>query len=476
MRVRNAVPPLLLVLVLGLLAGFAWLSRHPEDPRVIAAEEWPVIGPVVARVRAAYLPSAEETRSGLGDSDRPTEILVRTVPAPPEEPGVPAKTQAAESVWVAPETPLRRAPRLDAPVLDTITDYTEIPVLERLPAPPLADDERPAFWLEVWHRGHTAWIRYVEPPPGEPVLGRKPEPVLPLESLEPDPERLTLALDLLGSRRASGRLGPYVLYTDVTDPYLLQRLSAVAEQLEPIYRQRYDLELVGEPAEAVVLFSREDDYRSFQQAWERLAGLPAAGHAGRGLVAFFVEGRQYNETVSTLVHELAHLLNRRALGPALPPWLDEGLAEDLTWAEIDPTGRLRPGTWGGDLVALERDGVIVGDLLTAGLAIRRRLPLVHDSLERDLVPSPHALLTLDWKEFVGPRREVHYLQAGLLIRFLLDERDLAPRFRRFLADTAEGRPLRPERFRETLELSWSEISERWTAWVGNEAQLAPIRR
>ena len=232
MRVRNAVPLLVLVLLLGLLAGFAWLSRHPEDPRVAAAEEWPVIGPVVARVRTAFLPPKEEAQPGARDADRPTEILVRAVPAPPEEPGVPAETEVAESVWVAPETPLRAAPRLDAPVLLTIDQYTEIPVFERLPAQPRAGEERPAFWLEVWHRGRTAWIRQVEPPLGEPPLGRKPEPVLPLESLEPDPERLALALDLLGSRRASGRLGPYVLYTDVTDPYLLQRLSAVAEQIE----------------------------------------------------------------------------------------------------------------------------------------------------------------------------------------------------------------------------------------------------
>lgn len=483
MRLRNAVPPLVLVLVLGLLAGFAWLSRNPDDPRLDRAEEWPIVGPAIGWVREAYrAPDEDPALASSGDASEGSEggapageILVPAVAG--SSPPPPGRPVGSELLWLAPGTPLHAAPRLDARVLRSIERYTSLPFTERFLAPSLEDEERPAHWHKVFHQGDFAWVRVVEPEPGEPPLGRDPEPVRPVTSLTPDPERLDLALQLLGTDRSSGRLGPYLLYTDVTDPYLLQRLSAVAVQIEPIYQRRYGVELVGEPGEAAVVFARREDYRAFQAAWSNLAGLPSAGHAGAGMVSFFIEGRQFNELVSTLVHELVHLLNRRALGPALPPWLEEGLAEDLTWAEIDPTGRLRPGTWGGDRVHTverheSRRGVVIGDVVTGGLAVFRILPRFVQTLEQGGAPRVDALLDLGWEEFVRTRRQVHYLQAGLFVRFLLEDREMNPRFRTFLQDTAEGRPLTAERFQGTLGMSWEEIEARFVAWVAAEASGA----
>lgn len=486
MRLRNAVPPVVLVLLVGLLAGFAWLSRHPDDPRLGRAEEWPLLGPAIAWVREAYrVPdqdpalvssddAVEDPRlgAGTGDGAATGEIPVPAVvgSAPP----APGESAGSEMLWLAPGSPLRAAPRLDARILSTLERYTALPFTRHFAAPSLEGEERPANWHRVFHEGRFAWVRVVEPEPGQPPLGRDPAPVRPVTSLTPDPERLDLALRLLGTDRSSGRLGPYLLYTDVTDPYLLQRLSAVAAQIEPIYQHRYGVELVGEPGEAIVVFARRDAYRVFQTAWSDLAGLPAAGHAGAGMLSFFIEGRQFNELVSTLVHELVHLLNRRALGPALPPWLEEGLAEDLTWAEIDPTGRLRPGTWGGDRVHTverreRRAGVIIGDTVTGGLAVYRTLPRFVDTLENGGAPRLDALFDLGWEDFVRTRRQVHYLQAGLFVRFLLEDREMNPRFRTFLQATAEGRPLTAERFRGTFGMSWEEMETRFVAWVATEA-------
>ena len=468
MRVRNAVPLVALVLVLALLGGLAWLTQNLDHPGVARAEGWPGVGPVVAWLRAVYRPPEESAQSTGGPGG---EGLVPAVPASPPSPGTPV---GSETVWVAPGTPLRAAPRLSADLLGAVEGYQGLPYSERFRAPPLPGEDRPARWYKVWREGRPAWVRWLDPVPGEPPLGRAPEPVTPIESLSPDPERLELALDLLGTDRSSGRLGPYVLYTDVVDPYVLQRLSAVAVQIEAIYQRRFGLRPVGEPAEAVVLFAHRDDYRMFQRAWSNLAGLPAAGHAGAGMVAFFVEGRQFNEMISTLVHELVHLLNRRALGPALPPWLEEGLAQELTWAEIDPTGRVQPGTWGGDRVEwMERDerrgGMVVGDVVTGGLAIYRTLPRFAETLERGAARPLDELVDLSWEEFVRTRRELHYLQAGLLVRFFLEDRELNPRFRRFLADTAEGEPLTPERLATTLEMPWEELEGRFREWVKEEA-------
>lgn len=481
MRWRNVIPPLALLLLLGLLAGFAWLTQHPEDPRLVRAESWSLVGPVATWFRATYAPpdDLEETGSPSAPAGAPTrapaiDVLEPAFPTKAQEPTASSGANAdGDVVWVAPGTPLRAAPRTDTRLLGAVESYVALPFVETFLAEPFPGEPRPAHWYKVFHGGRWAWIRRLEPPPGEPPLGRAPEPVRPLASMPPDPERLDYALELLGTDRSSGRVGPYLLYTDVIDPYVLQRLSAVAVQIEPIYRQRYGLDPLGEPEEAVVLFSRREDYRAFQQSWHNLEGLPAAGHAGSGLLAFFVEGRQFNELVSTLVHELVHLLNRRSLGPALPAWLEEGLAEDLTWAEIDPTGRVRPGTWGGDRIVTQerperRGGVIHHDVVTAGLAVYRTLPRFVETLERGEARRLEELLDLDWETFVRTRRELHYLQSGLLVRFLIEDRETRPGFRRFLGETAEGEPLTPERLRATLDLSWEEIEERFTEWVRAE--------
>ena len=60
------------------------------------------------------------------------------------------------------------------------------------------------------------------------------------------------------------------------------------------------------------------------------------------------------DVAATLIHELVHALNTRSIGPALPPWLDEGLAEDLSYAALGPGGEIRTFELAGKRVE-ERD-------------------------------------------------------------------------------------------------------------------------
>lgn len=458
---RRLVPPLAVLALVAGMGCFAWMSHHPEDSRLVRAEGWPVVGPLVAKVRDLYLPPRQP--SDAAEVGAPREVWIPLVPRPePPEPVV--VDTGSPRTWVPPGTVLYTEPRLDAPVVATVPTYAEVGVLEQRPADALAREERPAHWYRVIYGRQRGWVRLVEPAAGEPPLGRAPEPVVPLPGQPPDSRRLELALDLLGPQRRSLPIGSYLLYTDVDDALLLQRLEAVAEGLEPAYRRRFGVGLVGDSAEAVVLFETRDDYRAYQRAWTRLGGLRVAGHAGHGLVAFYRQNRLPRELLSTLVHELTHLLNRRALGPALPPWLDEGMAEDLTWAEIDVAGRIQPGTWGGDRL-VEEEGRSRSEAVTGGLAVYRRLPLLAETLDRGRGVPVRQLVTRDWETFMRRNRPLHYQLSGLLVRFLVEDPELAPRFRRFLTDTAAGEPLTPERLRTTLGLSWEELDRRLAAWV-----------
>lgn len=444
---RNAVPWLLILLVLGSLGLFAWMTAYPEAAWIERAEEWPVVGPWAQSFRRAYVP-AETPEPESPDEEAEAEggfEIVEILPPPPGPP--PDHVEVLSPVWLEPGLQLHAEPDEDSPELGVVESYRRV-VPRGVRGP----------WHRVEVAGRLGWVRIDREPtePGEPLLGRDPAPVLPLPARPPDEEKLARARILLDVE-SPRPLGPYDLYTDVTNATLLHRLGQVARTLEDVYRERFGVEPVGEPAEAVALFAEEADYRTYQSGEARLEGLPAAGHAGHGLVALYVGLQEPDQVAAILIHELGHLLNRRALGPALPPWLDEGLAEDLTWSRLDPFGRPVPGTWGG--LERQKESVIVrfGGAAVRG-RYRRAAELGH------LIPLAE-LFRMEWRPFVHYRDGLAYAQAGLWVRWLLDA---APpgRFRRFLEDTARGEPITEERLLETMEMSWEEMEARVGEWVG----------
>jgi len=408
---------LLLLALLGGIGAAAWVSRHPDSPLLERATRWPLVGSFARRVRESYRPQ------------RPIE------PAAPAEPVViwihdadpPAATRPAR-VGAAPPVgpaPARRA----APV----------PV-----APPR------------------------DLPSGEPPLGRAAEPTLPLPGRPADLWRLTRALGRLGAGALERRAGPYRLVTDVADASLLARADRLASELEALFVARYGLAAVGEARETIVLFAEEAAYRAEQAAEQELAPVAAAtGHAGHGLVLLYRGERHADEVLGTLAHELAHLLIRRSIGPALPPWLDEGIADDLGASRIDPAGNLLPDTFSRVVRPRDREVEISGG--EAGL---RRLV---GALRAPDPPRVETLLARDWGSFVAaPGAELAYAQATCLVRFLLADRELGGPFRGFLATVAAGAPATSDALLHALGRSPDELDQGLRAWVFQRgAGLAP---
>lgn len=444
MRPRHAIPWVLIALVLSPLGLFAWMTLHPEAPWIERAEEWPVVGSWMERFRQAYLSpeTPHQEPSDGGDTAEFEIVEVQPPPAGPNAPGV----EIVPPIWLEPGMVLHQEPSGTSPELGRITRYEHVvPTSVR------------GLWRRVEVEGRRGWVYVDRLPaePGEPLLGREPAPVLPVSARPPDEDTLARARAQLQGE-STGVLGPYPLYTDVRDASLRYRLHQVATHLEAVYAERFGVEPVGEPAEAVILFDRLSSYRLFQAADDRLRGLPAAGHAGHGLAALFVESQDPEQVAATLVHELTHLLNRRALGPALPPWLDEGLAEDLTWSRLDDQGRAVPGSWGG--VEREHEELVVR---FGGAAVRDRYRRAQTL--GHLVPLEE-LFRMEWQDFVRFRGGLAYAQAGLWVRWLLDR---APpgRFHRFLRDTARGERITEERLLETMGLSWEEMEVGLREWV-----------
>lgn len=434
-----AARTLWVLLLAGLVFG-AWLTRHPEAEIVERATRWPVIGPLATTFRDAYLPAPSPE-----PSEEPVEIVVidraRTEAEPDRVWG------ARPSVWVQERTPIRDEPVADAEEIGRTGGIANLRVFERR-----------GDWYRVRYRGAFGWVRlegYEES--DEPPLGSDPLPPGPLAALPPDPDRLEFARELLGAGVSTGPVGPYRLLTDEDDPELVAFLDRMVAPLERIYAERYGLAPIGDAVGAIVLFSRHDDFLAFQEREVSLRGLRVAGVATSGVIAVDLENRAREEVAATVVHEITHLLNRRALGPALPAWLEEGLADDLAHSEVDPEGKLEPARLGG--VSIQRwDGWEYRGALASAIALRR-------AVDEDRLPPLAELLYLDWREFVADPGQLHYAQASFWVRHLLAEPELRGRFRDFLAALAAGAPATPEELRERLGEEWSALDARFERWI-----------
>lgn len=476
-RSLGAVPVYLcLALLVAGLALFAAATQRPDAAWIERAESWPLVGGLAERFRDAYLPPEPAAPDSVDDPGSPQVVVVRrgadgwvTEVAPdgaaPAELVLadPDRLTAAPEDWLAAGEVLRAEPSPDGAQVATTRGIANVAVLETR-----------GGWARVRYRQEIGWVERQRlagvraRPDAPPPLGNDPEPVVPVPGRPADPDRLARAAELLGASEPAGRLGPYPLWTDVDDPDLVAFLDTLTRDLERAYRQRFGLGPRTDPAESVVFFAGRGAYRQMVAAEERLSGRSARGHAGHGLAVLYDGGRPRAEIAETLAHELVHLVNRRAVGPALPPWLDEGLAEELAQSATDPSGRLRPGVLGGSAV-VGRDQV----RLSGG---RAAAPFLAAQLPR--APSLPDLLALDWDAFTSPgTSQVHYAQSALFVRFLLDGDGgrHAGAFRQFLEATAEGEQPTAEALRQRLGVDWGTLEKRFELWVQFQATEPRVR-
>lgn len=269
---------------------------------------------------------------------------------------------------------------------------------------------------------------------------------VPRPSRSIDPQWLGLAKQHLSGGGREGRCGPYPLLTDVEPGPLLEACDRLAAFLDDVYRRRFGVEPMGQGGETILLFRRLDAFQRFVRA-EGSASVGYAGHASstRGYLVMYSGSQDLEDVVVTLVHELTHLVNWRALGGPLPRWLSEGLADGI-----------------GDATTAAGIGPLQG---LSGVEMEaRRLRQVAGS--RGL-PEIEELVRLSPEGFDAEPTDRHYEHSALLVRFLLMDTQLAPRFRAFLAELAAGNAYDAERLRQHLGVGWSELDRRFADWLAS---------
>ncbi len=301
-------------------------------------------------------------------------------------------------------------------------------------------------WVRVRYGDRIGWVD-VEAPlspskaPGPPAVS-VPEP-----------------LDL-GPGWLEEELGPYTLFSQVSDRGLIDDLGRVARDHARLYAERYGLP-AAETGGRVVLFGGREPFLEFQRArGHELAEDHVDGYFRSPDLVVLCHGfRSRRETAATLIHELTHLLTWRALNAggrasaSLPPWLEEGLADDLSLARIDRQGRLRAEPLGPtNLHYGRRLGAILREL-------------THDVAEEGTAPSLPALMAMDDAAFRGGDARLHYVMASLWIRHLLADDQLAAGFRAFLAAVAGGGSAHPDALAGHLGHDWPRLSSGFRGWL-----------
>ena len=446
---------LTIVLCLGLFGGFAWLTRHPDAEILSQARDWPWVGPLASRFRQAYSQRDARPSRGAPEVETRPDRSIAAEPAPAEMRPRPYR----RLVWILGGEELKSLPSAAAATLHT---FDQLARAERI--------ERRGDWYRVDYNGRVGWVLlegYDED--AEIPYGEAPEPPRPLPARAPGQEALAAAREYLGGRERIAALGPYTLYTDSRDDALIAQLDSVAGRLEALYAERYGRVPVGVPAEAVVLLQSDIAYRLIQRRSDRLAGIHSAGHNAEGIAVLYVGGRSRAAVAGTLIHELVHFLNRRALGPQLPPWLDEGIADDLGLSRVEADGVVHPRELGG--VRQQRDG---GWLLDGALASLVRLR----AAARDgTLPRVRDLIGADWDSFVrAPGSRLRYAAAAFWVRYLVDGEGgrRAAGFRDFLDAVAAGAAPAADTLQTHLGEPWSVLDASFRAWIETLALSAGL--
>lgn len=350
--------------------------------------------------------------------------------------------EARVAIELPPGTELRTAPAWDAPVIAVSAGGTAQRTGEPFDG-----------WIEILQGDDAGWVR----------LG-------PAESW-PDggPVVLSRARRLLGAAAAEDRrLGPFTAASDLPgDDALWRFLDGVAASAVELWSERYGLdpgEIAGAgPAgadlampETVVLFASEADYRAAAPA----EGAGLAGHAGAGFTLLWAGERSRDELAATLIHELTHLLNRRAFGYAVPAWLDEGMAEDLALARPDRRGRLHDAP-------LTRRSIHAGNRMDLyGPLVQ--LPALLGAADSGRLPPFAEMIALEREALLAsPDRPRLYAYYGLFVRYLIEGESggLRPGFRTFLARAAAGGDPAPTALAGALGRDVMELETGYEGWL-----------
>lgn len=330
------------------------------------------------------------------------------------------------------ESVARSAPSASARLVEVLETQTVFEV-----------EERKGNWFRIELRDSAAWVEVTDPV----LIRTRTSRPGPREAVAPSPQRITDARAQMIDNGRKSRCGPYDLYTDLTRASLLDACHRLAAKVDGLYEERFGVAPVGSSLEAIFLFAKKESFRRFEEQQGGRRGYAAHADSNNGYLALHAELRDDDRILETLVHELTHLVHRRALGGGLPRWLSEGLADGLGdsagIAGFEPLEGVRGARGEAERLLAGRTG--------------------------GLTRTTEELVDLKAESFDAGVSSFDYEHSAFLVRFLLLDPELGPRFRRFLGALAQGEPADAAQLQSHLVVSWSELDRRFWSWLRGAA-------
>lgn len=218
----------------------------------------------------------------------------------------------------------------------------------------------------------------------------------------------------------------YRIYTNLsqreTVPYG-RHMDALFEQYDKRFRSLGDQRIQRMP---LYLFETDQQYDRFLQEHDidasHSGGMFFVTHKLQGL-ATWVDSRSQRKTFEVLQHEGFHQFAWHAIGPSLPVWLNEGLAQYFEHAVIDEEGRM-----------------------TLGLTSRSRIERVKAAIQRNDTLPISQLMHVSSEQWASVLREkpdranLLYAQSWSLAYFLIhgDHGEHQPKLLDYLKRLSRG--------------------------------------
>ncbi len=264
----------------------------------------------------------------------------------------------------------------------------------------------------------------------------------------------------LGTTRRELRAGPYTLWTDVPDRTRLDRMIMVAQGVDAAFDERYGLAAKPPGREVIVAYTDPSSYLAVANEVEELEGVFSRGHTTGGIAVLAADGpKRHVEAI--MIHEITHLVTRRALGGWLPTWIEEGLAENLAYSHVDGKGRIdvdRVGRFPRQRQAVVDQGITW--IRERQVGAEAGFEVIRQAYANGVAPTVAQLIEISFDEFVKTdTRDLHYALAAFFVRYLLDGDDgiLRNGFHRFLQQIADGNVASAESLLANLGRDWASL-------------------
>lgn len=363
-----------------------------------------------------------------------------------------------EIILLASGTRLYQSPARRSPTIDLVDAATTLPVLDRRGA-----------WRRVRWAGRGCWVLVASPD----AIGDEVAPLdaLPAD-LQPTPAdraRVTNARQRLGAHTPEKMAG-YTVYSDIASATVRRHLRALLDYIDSDLAARAALPMPPARDEAIVIFAQIAAFRDFVTADDRRRRDSShLGQAHAGLAALGSEGLTPPQLEALFVHEVAHLAIRRMLGIGLPPWLEEGLAEDLAYHRRDDRGKLVPASLsrGEDQrIAEHRDGRGGVVYLERRLGGTHALADLRASLTVPAQAGLERLVSIDATSFYSGEDRLRYPRAAFFVRFLLHAHSGG--FHAYLRAIARGDEVGPDRLLAHLGQDWPTLERDFARWLARQ--------